>query len=344
MPTKADISAWKPIDDEDTSAWKPIEDTSPQPSQPGFFQNLGHAFGIGDGELASRLQQLKEHPVRTALEVAGGPAVQAVQAAESLYGGAKRSAGELSKAFQSAKEGNKAGAAVHAITAVPMVGPALNKMAEESPASEPGQSYASRVMADATPGNIGTALGTAAQVAPMALGALDTAAPERGLIAQIPSRARAGRTFESVMQSAKDQPVTLTRSMPFLERTQQLASRGAAPVRAADQLFQRVNTVNPLNYPEARDFASNLSGLSAAEKMAANPTMQRSVGQLSHAFNEDVGDAAAAAGRGEDYANAMKEYRRASQLRNAGGKIAKWAIPAAVGGGATGALLHKVLQ
>lgn len=145
----------------------------------------------------------------------------------------------------------------------------------------------------------------------------------------IPSRKAAGQMFESVMGDAANQPVTLTRALEPLERTQQLASRGAAPVRAADQLYQRINTTNPLTYREARDFASNLSGLSRTERMATNPTMTRSVGQLSHAFNADVGDAAAAAGRGEDYANAMKEYARAARWNQNLKTAAKVGIPAA---------------
>jgi hypothetical protein len=154
------------------------------------------------------------------------------------------------------------------------------------------------------------------------------------------STARAGRMFNEVMGAAGDQPVTLTRSLAPLERTQQLAARGSNPFRAADQLYSRINTVNPLTYREARDFASNMS-LSPEERMGLKGSMQREVPKLSHAFNEDVGDAAEAAGKGPEYKQAMSEY--ASRSRNkeiakkAGEKIGRYAIPAAVGAGTYGA-------
>lgn len=156
-------------------------------------------------------------------------------------------------------------------------------------------------------------------------------AAESGINA-IPSRKAAGKMFQSVMEDAGSQPVNLQRALEPLERTQQLAERGAAPVRAADQLFKRVNTVNPLTYREARDFASNLSGLSRAEQGEMNPVMQAQVRKLSQAFNGDIGDAASAVGRGEDYTNAMKEYAQAQKLRNIGGKVLKYGSAAAVTG------------
>jgi hypothetical protein len=171
-----------------------------------------------------------------------------------------------------------------------------------------------------------------------AIGAVGGALPEA--ISAIPTRAKAGQLFDSVMEDAKDQPVNLTNSMPFLERTQQLASSGAAPFRPADMLFSRSNQINPILYPEARDFASNISRMSAAEKMGINPQMQAEAGKLSRAFNKDIGTAAENVGRGEDYAKAMKDYARASALREnsiKAGKIAgKSALAAAGAGGLYG--------
>lgn len=153
----------------------------------------------------------------------------------------------------------------------------------------------------------------------------------------IPSRAAASKLFESVMQDAADVPVNLTQSMSPLERTQQLASRGASPVRAADQLFQRAQTVNPITYREARDFSSNLSRQSVAEKMATNPTMQRAVGDLSQAFKSDIGTAADTVGRGQDYRSAMQEYARAMSVRDAGLFAAKKVAPKIAAAAGTGA-------
>jgi hypothetical protein len=105
--------------------------------------------------------------------------------------------------------------------------------------------------------------------------------------------------------------------------------------QVANKLLRRVTDPEqgPLTYGEARDFASNLSRLSSGEVQKLTPVMQRQVGQLSHAFNEDVGNAASSVGRGEDYTQAMNDYRHASQLANVGKNLKKLAIPAAMSAG-----------
>lgn len=166
-------------------------------AQPGFWENLGHTVGIGKEEQAQREQYAKDHPILNTLKQAGGPAVQM---GEMLYGQGKQTLGELGQGITSLREGNPAQAATHAISAVPLVGPALTKMAAEAPPTTPGQSYGSRVLAAATPGNIGTALGTAAQVAPMLLGAVDNVAPNRPTIPNPP----VGKAIAATGQAAQD--------------------------------------------------------------------------------------------------------------------------------------------
>ena len=153
--------------------------TPPPAPLPGFFENLGKTLGISKEAADAHQQEFKEHPIASLLKAAGGPAYQA---ASGLIGGIKRMGGEAYDAGQSLAQGNPAQAAVHVITALPLVGPALNKMAAEAPPTSPGQSYLSQVASAATPGNVGTALGTAAQVAPMALAGLDAVAPGRPVI------------------------------------------------------------------------------------------------------------------------------------------------------------------
>lgn len=165
--------------------------------QPGFWENLGHTFGIGQQENAAQQKEIAEHPIKAILESAGGPAYAV---AKSLYQTAKSSAGELVNAASDLRAGNPASAAVHAITAVPIVGPALNKMAAEAPPVQQGQSYLGQVVSAATPGNIGTALGTAAQVAPMVLGAADRIAPNRPVVPNPP----VGSAISAVGQAAQD--------------------------------------------------------------------------------------------------------------------------------------------
>jgi hypothetical protein len=76
-----------------------------------------------------------------------------------------------------------------------------------------------------------------------------------------------------------------------------------------------------LNFPEARDFYSNITDLSHQPKLQTlmgrglKPTMLRQVGSVRQGLNSDLTDAATTVGRGEDYTNAMKEYAQAAKLR-----------------------------
>lgn len=209
----------------------------------------------------------------------------------------------------------------------------LDEAHQEVDALRANPAYEGTKMAGNLFGNV--ALGAAAGAAPGFAGDVADA---------IPTRAKAGKLFDKTMAAAKDQPVDFSRSMPHLERTQQLAAAGASPLRPADLLYNRINTVNPVPYGEARDFASNLSRMSAADKMATNPQMAREASLLSRSLNQDIGDAADKAGVGDDYRNAMSTYRSAarnSEMAKTAGKMAlkagKYALPA---GAAAEAIKH----
>ena len=184
--------------------------TPPAPAQPGFFENLGHAFGIGSQEAQAQQQQEQQHPILSLLEAAGGPAYQAIK---GVLGGAMRSTGELGQAVDSARAGNSPGAISHTINAVPIIGPALQKMDAEASATHPGDSWATQFASGATPGNIGTAVGAAAQVAPLALSGLDAAAPGHPTIPNPP--------IGSAIRTAAigDPDVPLTRALGITART-----------------------------------------------------------------------------------------------------------------------------
>jgi len=306
-----------------------------QPEQPGFLENLGHAFGIGKQEQADRMA----HPIKTALEELPG-----VAPIEGAVKGAGRIGGELVKAFQSGTQGNSAGVAEHAIKAIPFVGDVADR---GSQALQPFHGFGDAMEKTVTnPGILGTVAGEAPQAAMAVEAGLEGANPGRTGV-YLPTRSGAGKIFESVMQDAQHEPITLTRAMGPLERAQQLSARGHGTVSAADNLYKRINTVNPLDYREGRDWASSLSRISGQDSMSASPSLKAEVGKLSHAFNEDIGDAATAVGRGEDYSKAMRDYRRASQIGDAAkkaGNIAKWAVPAAAGGGMLTHVLRKATQ
>ena len=163
------------------------------PAQPGFFANLADSFGIGPKSIQAAQQDQTQHPIRSAIEKYV-PGAQLLPFARGLYGMGKESVNQIQQAHKAGGEGNYAGSASHLISAIPLVGPALNKMNEEAPPTTPGQSYMSQVLSAATPGNVGTALGTAAQIAPAVLGAADMAAPGRPIIPNPPNPLPAIRT------------------------------------------------------------------------------------------------------------------------------------------------------
>jgi len=241
------MAGWTVVPNGNTSAWKPVAKTTAPVDQPGFLENLGHSFGIGKKDVEDAQKERDTHPIRSLAEAALGPAYQT---GKGLYGQFMQSTDEAGKAIDALRGSNPDEAGVHAVRAVPIVVPALDRMAEEAPPDRPGQSYMSRVWADATPGNVGTALGTAAQVAPMVLGGLDTAAPERPLVGQLPSASRAGKVFADIEQKAKDLPVYTDKTSPAVERFRNFVNTGGRNSRVMTKLSKRIDNLPPRPSPE----------------------------------------------------------------------------------------------
>lgn len=161
----------------------------------------------------------------------------------------------------------------------------------------------------------------------------------------IPTRAKAGRLFEHVMSKAENEPVWMQNSGDELVRSRELMQRGGGRSTPVTALDKRVGNVNqpPLTYREARDYAQNLGRLSAGETQKLSPVMGRQVGKLSHAFNDDVGDAAGRAGVGPEYRQAMNTYRNAMRTRNALINTGKWVVGPAIGVGIAGKLVKELI-
>lgn len=147
----------------------------------------------------------------------------------------------------------------------------------------------------------------------------------------IPTARKAGRLFQEVMTAAQGKPISLTRTQPALERVAQLTDAGGPVMTAPNKLLLRSQTVNPIPYEEARDFYSNISNLSAADKLAANRPMKRAVGELREAFKQDIGDTAASAGKGAEYDKAMRMYHQAARNKEAAKTVGKYVIAPAIG-------------
>ena len=146
-----------------------------------------------------------------------------------------------------------------------------------------------------------------------------------------PTRAAAGVKFQQVMGAAKNAPVDISGPGNVALRIQELADRGSSMPMVARRFLQRVTDPNkgPLLYEEARDFASNVSRLSANEFGRLTPKMATEVHKLRVALNKAIGDTAASAGKGPEYWSAMKEYARAAQRAELGRAAAKKGLQAA---------------
>ena len=177
----------------DPNTGEPMKAATPQPKQPeGFWHSLGAQFGLTPEAAQAAAQDQKDHPIKNLLWDALGPAGTV---ARGLYEQAKQSGSELGQARQAGTEGNQAAQAQHLIQAVPIVGPAISKAADQ---------YADKD----TYGEMGTLLGASAQAAPLALSAADLAVPMRPIIPNPPvgqmigRAALLGKTPEGAYESA----------------------------------------------------------------------------------------------------------------------------------------------
>lgn len=184
----------------------------------------------------------------------------------------------------------------------------------------------------------------------LAGGALETLAegaiPVTRAADAIPSAARAGQRFQSVMAAAHSIPIDVNGPGQTALRIQQLAERGGSMPLSVRKFLNRVTDpkLGPMTYEEARDFASNISRLSANEYGRLTPVVAREVATLRETLNKSVADAAKKAGKLDEYTSAMREYAKAAKLRdvlNEIGQGAKRAFPYAGAAGAGAYLMQK---
>lgn len=139
-------------------------------------------------------------------------------------------------------------------------------------------------------------------------------------VSALPSEARAIANFKSAMSAAKAVPIDLSAPGDVALRIADLAQRGGGtnwgppPVR---QFIQwATDPKKPaMTYEVARDFASNISRLSAKDLASIPPTMMREIGNLRVTLNKSVADAAGVAGKGIEHAQAMTEYAKAKRIQ-----------------------------
>lgn len=184
-----------------------------------------------------------------------------------------------------------------------------------------------------TAGTIGTYLPDAASMA------VPVGATVKAGVNAIPSAARAGETFQKVMGAAKNVPLDIKETGDVALRIMQLAERGGSMPLAVRKLLNRVTDPKKgeMLYEEGRDFASNISRLSANEFGRLTPAVAREVAELRVALNKANAMAAQAAGKGAEYKAAMKEYAQAMRLKKAVETATNRVLPISIGVAAAGA-------
>ena len=269
----------------------------------GFMHSLGAELGITPEAGEQKMQGFREHPVMSAVKALAGPALPAVQ---GLYEGVKRSGGELMQAGKDAFSGNGAGMAYHGIKAIPFAGPAMDKAADQYADKDYG-------------GEIGTLIPAAGQMAATALGGADMAAPERSLTGQIPTRTRAGAVLESLDNQLANTPVNLNHTTAPLQRATELSVRTGASPAPFNAFLSRTQGVEPMTFPEARDYQSGMASPSVMDRLSTSGKMRGAVKQTNKGFFNDIRDAAEShtPGLGDDYAKGMRDYRNAAMLSKA---------------------------
>lgn len=155
----------------------------------------------------------------------------------------------------------------------------------------------------------------------------------------IPSAANAGNNLNTIASTVGKTAVPLgSESLEALQRLAELSENGGAGSvpPGVMQLINRSQRISPMVYPEARDYVSNISTLSAAEKMASKPQVAAQVGELTSNLHGDIANAIGQ--YGPNYLDAIKEYARAQQMKQAlktAGKVAAGTGAAAVVGKGT---------
>lgn len=176
------------------------------------------------------------------------------------------------------------------------------------------------------------------------------------------TKAGGGKLLQAAAEKAATQPVELSpETNKLMEQIMQQDKSGNTAPKVVKDLLTRVGPnpnapagvpEQPLTYPEARDFQSNASRLSASESMNAKGSMKSLVAQFSKSLSGDVQAAADQAGVGDIHRAGMQQYATAASkgkvvdtakglLTDQALKGAAQAGGAVAGGGTIYALLRK---
>lgn len=160
----------------------------------------------------------------------------------------------------------------------------------------------------------------------------------------LPRTSRAGANFNKAMALAKDQPVDTSHFADPVVRAKKLNTVAGDPMAPVlRKTLDRVGpTTEPLRYEDARILASSAGRKAQQTAMGGTLTgeMGKRLGETAKGLDVATQEAANNAGpeAGKYHADAMSEYRNAQRLKEGAKKVAKVAIPAAIGYGLYGKL------
>jgi hypothetical protein len=149
----------------------------------------------------------------------------------------------------------------------------------------------------------------------------------------LPSAARAGAALQEVKSVAGSVPIDTAKAGNSALELYTQSQRGATLPPAVNKLVRRMVQPDspPLTYEEAKDFQSNISNLSANEKMNLKPNQVRLLGQLNSDLKSSLADAADTVGKGQQFTDAMREYHQAMKLKGYSDAAIDAAWKAAIG-------------
>lgn len=169
-----------------------------------------------------------------------------------------------------------------------------------------------------------------------------------GILASIPAvmkgssflpssiKSKAGSVIGAVEDAAANatvmplsqQPLTAAqaRVVSVLERIQELEKTGGTVPKVVKDLTNRIGVPRNMQFPEGRDFYTNLASLSRQELAATNRPMEAAVKELKFELHNALKDAATSVGQGKEYAEAMNKYAKASSVQEFLVKARPWLI------------------
>lgn len=238
---------------------KPISAAPANAAPEGFFHSLAAQFGLTPESAQASVDDMAAHPIRNILNSAGGPVGQIL---EGLYKQGKISVADAANVVKDLHAGNKSQAAVDAVHAIPIMGPAMVKAANQANETATGNGgYLDNLKSVVTsPGAMGTLVGASAQAAPIAAGAIEAAPAGDAALARV------AKPVEAAVDVAKRVPGAVAQGAQAAKQAA-YPSNVSIPADAINaQNFIKALTPDAAAVPNVKSAVAELPDVLAAAK------------------------------------------------------------------------------